>query len=156
MRVLLPILLALVVSGVVLLALGKNPLAYYGEVLNRGLFNWGGLQATITRMAPLLLIAAGLVVSFQAGIWNLGTDGQFLLAAVAAAALSPVLVGIVPWGVAITLIAHRRFRRRRGMVADPGFPQGELRHQRDHHLADDELSRNQSRQRAGQDSLPRP
>jgi ABC-type uncharacterized transport system permease subunit len=102
-RVLLPILLALIVSGVVLLVLGKNPLTYYGDVLARGLFNWGGLQATITRMAPLLLIAAGLVVSFQAGIWNLGTDGQFVLAAVATAALSPVLVGIVPWGIAITL-----------------------------------------------------
>ena len=102
-RVLLPVLLALSVSGIVLLALGKNPLAYYGDVLARGLFNWGGLQATINRMTPLLLIAAALVVSFQAGIWNLGTDGQFLLAAVATAALTPVLVGIVPWSIAITL-----------------------------------------------------
>jgi simple sugar transport system permease protein len=102
-RVLLPILLALTVSGIVLLVLGKNPLTYYSEVLTRGLFNWGGLQATITRMAPLLLIAAGLVVSFQAGIWNLGTDGQFLLAAVITAALTPALVGIVPWGIAIAL-----------------------------------------------------
>jgi general nucleoside transport system permease protein len=102
-RILLPILLALGVSGLVLLALGKDPIAYYSDVLARGLFNWGGLQATITRMAPLLLIAAGLVVSFQAGIWNLGTDGQFLLAAVATAALTPVLVEIVPWSIAITL-----------------------------------------------------
>jgi general nucleoside transport system permease protein len=100
---LLPVLLALGVCGVVLLAVGKNPLDYYGDVVARGLFNWGGLQATITRMTPLLLIAAGLLVSFQAGIWNLGTDGQFLLAAVATAALAPVLIGIVPWGVAITL-----------------------------------------------------
>jgi ABC-type uncharacterized transport system permease subunit len=102
-RVLLPVFLALCVSGAVLLALGKNPLAYYDDVLARGLFNWGGLQATITRMAPLLLIAAGLVVSFQAGIWNLGTDGQFLLAAVATAALTPVLVGVMPWGIAIAI-----------------------------------------------------
>jgi ABC-type uncharacterized transport system permease subunit len=101
--VLLPVLLALSISGIVLLALGKNPLAYYSDVLARGLFNWGGLQATINRMTPLLLIAAGLVVSFQSGIWNLGTDGQFLLAAVATAALTPVLVGIVPWSIAITL-----------------------------------------------------
>ena len=100
-RVLLPVLLALGVSGIVLLALGKNPLAYYGYVLERGLFNWGGLQETINRMAPLLLIAAGLVVAFRAGIWNLGSDGQFLLAAVATAALTPVLVGIVPWSIAI-------------------------------------------------------
>jgi ABC-type uncharacterized transport system permease subunit len=102
-RVLLPVLLALFVSGAVLLVLGKNPVAYYDDVLTRGLFNWGGLQATITRMSPLLLIAAGLVVSFQAGIWNLGTDGQFLLAAVATAALTPVLVGIMPWGIAIAV-----------------------------------------------------
>jgi general nucleoside transport system permease protein len=101
--VLLPVLLALSISGIVLLALGKNPLAYYSDVLARGLFNWGGLQATINRMTPLLLIAAALVVSFQAGIWNLGTDGQFLLAAVATAALTPVLVGIMPWSIAITL-----------------------------------------------------
>ena len=33
------------------------------------------------RMAPLLLIAVGLIVVFRAGIWNLGIDGQFLLAA---------------------------------------------------------------------------
>jgi general nucleoside transport system permease protein len=102
-RVLVPVLLALGVSGIVLLVLGKNPLVYYGDVLARGLFNWGGLQATINRMTPLLLIAAGLVVSFQAGIWNLGTDGQFLLAAVTTAALTPVLVSIAPWSIAITL-----------------------------------------------------
>ncbi|HEY1747989.1 MAG TPA: ABC transporter permease [Xanthobacteraceae bacterium] len=102
-RVLLPIVLALFVSGFVLLVLGKNPLTYYAEVVQRGLFNWGGLQATITRMTPLLLIAAGLVISFQAGIWNLGTDGQFLLAAVSTAALSPVLVSIMPWGLAVAI-----------------------------------------------------
>ena len=32
-----PILAALVISGAVLLALGVNPLAYYGYVLQRGL-----------------------------------------------------------------------------------------------------------------------
>ena len=61
-------LLALTVCGLVLLVLGKNPLVYYSDVVERGLLNWGGLQATINRMTPLLLIAAGLVVSFQAGI----------------------------------------------------------------------------------------
>jgi ABC-type uncharacterized transport system permease subunit len=102
-RVLLPILLALTVCGLILLAMGKDPLVYYGNVVERGLFNWGGLQATINRMTPLLLIAAGLVVSFQAGVWNLGTDGQFLLAAMSTAALSPVLIGIMPWGLAIAI-----------------------------------------------------
>src|SRR5690606_28434473 len=99
LRVLIPVLAALVVGGVILLLLGKNPLDYYGFVLRRGLLSWGGLQETLTRMAPLLLIAAGLIVAFRAGIWNLGCDGQFLLAAVVTAALAPALITVLPWAV---------------------------------------------------------
>jgi ABC-type uncharacterized transport system permease subunit len=96
LRVLLPVALALTVGGLILLALGKDPLGYYGFVLQRSLLRWGGAQETLTRMAPLLLIAAGLIVAFRAGIWNLGGDGQFLLAAVASAALAPVLGAVMP------------------------------------------------------------
>ena len=93
LRTLLPILLALVVGGLILLLLDANPLAYYGYVLKRGLLRASGLQETIVRAAPLLMIAAGLIIAFRAGIWNLGVDGQFLLAAVITAALAPALVG---------------------------------------------------------------
>jgi simple sugar transport system permease protein len=96
LRVLVPVLAALVMGGVILLVLGKNPLDYYGLVLRRGLLTWGGMQETLTRMAPLLLIGAGLIVAFRAGIWNLGTDGQFLLAAVLSAALAPALITVLP------------------------------------------------------------
>jgi ABC-type uncharacterized transport system permease subunit len=102
LRVAVPILLALVVGGIILLILGKDPLTYYGYVARRGLLTWGGLQETFTRMSPLLLIAAGLIVAFRAGIWNLGGDGQFLLAAVITAALGPALIGALP--KALTLI----------------------------------------------------
>jgi ABC-type uncharacterized transport system permease subunit len=103
LRIGIPILLALVVGGIILLVLGKNPLDYYGYVLHRGLLTWGGLQETFTRMAPLLLIASGLIVAFRAGIWNLGGDGQFLLAAVITAALGPALVGHLPQFVILAL-----------------------------------------------------
>jgi ABC-type uncharacterized transport system permease subunit len=95
-RVVVPVLLALLVSAIALLLLGKDPLVYYGYIVERGLFNRIGLQETIIRMAPLLLIAAGLIVAFQAGIWNLGGDGQFLLAAVCTAALGPALITVLP------------------------------------------------------------
>lgn len=100
-RLLLPILLALIVGAMILLVLGKDPLAYYGYVIERGLFRWTGLQATLTRAAPLLLIAAGLIIAFKAGIWNLGVDGQFLLGAVLIAAVSPMLIGSLPYWIAI-------------------------------------------------------
>lgn len=103
LRVLIPVALALLVGGLILLALGKNPLDYYGYVMQRSLLRWGGLQETLTRMAPLLLIAAGLIVAFRAGIWNLGGDGQFLLAAVTSAALAPVLIGLIPRGLTLVV-----------------------------------------------------
>ena len=54
-------------------------------------------------MAPLLLLAAGLIVAFRAGIWNLGGDGQFLLGAVTAAASAPVLVDVLPGWLALVI-----------------------------------------------------
>lgn len=101
LRILVPVFLALAMGGIILLLLGKDPLAYYGYVARRGLLTWSGLQETLTRMAPLLLIASGLIVAFRAGIWNLGGDGQFLLAAVITAALGPALADAVPVGILI-------------------------------------------------------
>jgi ABC-type uncharacterized transport system permease subunit len=96
-----PILAALVLAGCILLAVGVNPLAYYGFVVERGLLSPTGIQQTLTRMAPLLFIAAGLIVAFRAGMWNLGGDGQFLLGAVIAAASAPVLVQVLPAWLAL-------------------------------------------------------
>lgn len=96
-----PILAALVIAGGILAAAGVDPLAYYGFVVQKGLFSAVGIQQTLTRMAPLLFIAAGLIIAFRAGIWNLGTDGQFLLGAVTAAASAPVLVTVMPVWLAV-------------------------------------------------------
>ena len=98
-----PILAALVIAGALLIAAGVDPLAYYGYVLQRGLFSSVGVQQTLTRMAPLLLIAAGLIIAFRSGIWNLGTDGQFLLGAVTAAASGPTLADLMPVSLALLL-----------------------------------------------------
>src|SRR5439155_5113001 len=53
-------------------------------------------QDSIMRMAPLLLMAVGLIVVFRAGIWNLGMDGQFLLAGALVSGLAPLLETHVP------------------------------------------------------------
>ena len=102
-RICLPILLALIGGALVLVMLGKDPFAYYFYVIDRGVFSWGGLQETLIRMAPLLLIAAGLIIAFRAGIWNLGSDGQYLLAAVVTAALAPALIGVLPRGLILVI-----------------------------------------------------
>jgi general nucleoside transport system permease protein len=87
-----PIVLALVVMGILLAVLGRAPLTFYGDMFDRGLIQWEGFQESIIRSAPLILIAAGLIVAFRANLWNLGGDGQFLLGAALVAGFGPTLL----------------------------------------------------------------
>jgi simple sugar transport system permease protein len=103
-----PIVLALVVNGILLAALGRDPFTFYADMFNRGLIQWEGFQESIIRSAPLLLIAAGLIVAFRANLWNLGGDGQFLLGAAFTAGFAPSLLeslGVWPMLLATMAIA---------------------------------------------------
>lgn len=100
---LLPIMLAFLTGAAILLVFGKDPLVYYNAILRRALFGWAGLQEVFTRMAPLLLVCAGLIFCFRAGIWNLGSDGQFLVAGAVASAVSVPLAQALPLWPALTL-----------------------------------------------------
>ena len=88
------------------------------------------------RVAPLLLIAVGLIVVFKARIWNLGMDGQFLLAAAVIAGSARGSRSTAERDQPRGAVPHRR--RGRGRVDDrAGGAEGPLRAQRDHHDADD-------------------
>ena len=94
-RSVVPVLLALVAGGLVLLALGANPITFCRNIWSGGV-ELSAWQDTVMRMAPLLLIACGLIYVFKAGIWNLGIDGQFLLASAVIAGIGPELFGTIP------------------------------------------------------------
>jgi simple sugar transport system permease protein len=92
-RSLLPVVCALGAGAILLLAMGRHPIAFYGDVWQGGVSGggWDAWQDSAIRMAPLLLIAAGLTVIFRANIWNLGYNGQFLLAAALTTGYGPSL-----------------------------------------------------------------
>jgi simple sugar transport system permease protein len=102
-RSLVPVILALIAGGILLAILGRDPLAFYSDIWHGGV-QQGSWQDSAMRMAPLLLIAVGLIFVFRANIWNLGYDGQFLLAAAVLSGLGPSLVTHVPLWVAMTLL----------------------------------------------------
>jgi ABC-type uncharacterized transport system permease subunit len=102
-RSVVPVLLALVAGGLLLLALGRNPITFYQNVWKGGFEN-GAWQDSAILMAPLLFIAAGLTVIFKANIWNLGYNGQFLLGAALVSGYGPRLMGNVPNVVGWTLL----------------------------------------------------
>jgi general nucleoside transport system permease protein len=102
-RSLLPVILGLVAGGILLAILGRDPFTFYADVWQGGV-EQGSWQDSAMRMAPLLLIAVGLIVVFRANIWNLGYNGQFLLAAAVLSGLGPSLVTEMPLWLALSLL----------------------------------------------------
>jgi simple sugar transport system permease protein len=45
----------------------------------------------LVKAGPLILIATGLAIGFRAGIWNIGAEGQYILGAIAGAAIGLAL-----------------------------------------------------------------
>lgn len=77
--------LAFLISGVVMLATGHDPVDAYGELVRRTLLRPSGLQEVIVRAIPLLIAGLAVLVAARAGLWNIGIDGQVLVGAMAAA-----------------------------------------------------------------------
>jgi ABC-type uncharacterized transport system permease subunit len=102
-RSLAPVILALIAGGLLLLALGQNPVRFYVAVWQGGIES-GGWQNSAVLMAPLLLIALGLIIVFRAGIWNLGYDGQYLMGAALVAGLGPNILQTWPTPLAYAVL----------------------------------------------------
>jgi simple sugar transport system permease protein len=102
-RSIVPVVLALGAGALLLMALGVNPVTFYKNIWDGGVAN-GAWQDSAIAMAPFLLIAAGLTLIFRANIWNLGYNGQFLLAAAFVSGFAPGLVTAVPLWIAFTLL----------------------------------------------------
>ncbi len=90
------ILIALAFGAILMLMAGYNPVTAYGEML-AGIFgdarNFGEV---LLKATPLILIGAGLAISFRCGVWNIGAEGQFYAGGIATAAVAVQMDGVHP------------------------------------------------------------
>jgi general nucleoside transport system permease protein len=101
-RSLVPVVLALIACGLLLLVLGRDPISFYSDIWKGGI-QQGSWEDSAMRAAPLLLIAVGLTLIFRANIWNLGYDGQFLVGAALISGLAPHIAS-APNVVSLTVL----------------------------------------------------
>ena len=78
---------ALLVSALILLLSGYDPVTAYAAMWKGAFADLRTISELLIKATPLILIAAGLAVAFRASIWNIGAEGQFYAGAVAATAL---------------------------------------------------------------------
>ena len=94
------VVLALLLGAVLLLALGVNPLAYYSRMFTMGTVgNKIAYKVWINYLkefVPLALTSVALSLAFKMRFWNIGGEGQFIMGAIAAAAVAFKLGPILP------------------------------------------------------------
>ncbi|GEO24588.1 ABC transporter permease [Alicyclobacillus acidoterrestris] len=76
-------LLAIVIGGILVSAMGYNPFSVYGSLISGAFGNIPSLGNTITASIPLVLCGLGIAIAFQSGLFNIGADGQYWVAAAA-------------------------------------------------------------------------
>lgn len=83
----LAVALSLAFTVVILLAVGAPPLEAFANITSGALGSWAKLADVLIAWVPLLLVTAGLLVTFAAGLWNIGIEGQVMIGAVFATGL---------------------------------------------------------------------
>jgi len=83
-----PIIIALLLTGLLVIAVGGNPLQALTEVLRGGFRDVASFAGVVNFWIPLTLAATGLIVTFTAGLWNIGVDGQITMGAIFASAVA--------------------------------------------------------------------
>lgn len=97
-----PVVLALAVAALLLLAAGSNPFEAFWLIWKGSLGTADKIPGTLITWVPLTLAAAGLVITFAAGLWNIGIEGQIVAGAIAATWVAREMPG--PAAVVIPLI----------------------------------------------------
>ena len=92
-------------SAGVLALLGASPLAAYRLIAAGAFGTPERLTYVLTAWTPLLLCTAGLFLTFAAGLWNIGIEGQVVLGAVFTTGVLRALEGGPPPWVALPLAA---------------------------------------------------
>ena len=76
------LILALLFTSLILLAVGAPPLQAYKNILAGAFGSWDNISNVLVAWVPLLLTTAGLLITFAAGLWNIGVEGQIVLGAI--------------------------------------------------------------------------
>lgn len=92
----LPVLLAFVLGAILILAIGEDPLEVYKIMIEKSLFNAKGILKTLHNAAPLILTGLAIAVTFKAGIYNMGVEGQMLLGGFTAGIAGYMITGLSP------------------------------------------------------------
>jgi len=97
------VLIAIAVGAILVAAFGQNPIYVYATLIEGGLVGWPNLSVALQLTTPLIFTGLAVAVSFRAGLWNIGAEGQMLMGALAAGILGYAVSLPAPLHIALCL-----------------------------------------------------
>jgi simple sugar transport system permease protein len=94
---LIAVLAAFIVSGVLILLVGDNPIVAYRLLLGSALSWPDGVGYTLFLATPLIFTGLAVLVGFRCGLFNIGAEGQLYVAAFATAWVGITLANLSSW-----------------------------------------------------------
>ncbi|PKG24864.1 ABC transporter permease [Niallia nealsonii] len=82
------IIVALFLCAIFIALNGMNPFIIYGKMLKGAFGSSFGISETLIKAIPLLLCGLGVAIAYRISIWNIGAEGQFVLGAIGATAVT--------------------------------------------------------------------
>ena len=76
------LMVALLITTIILLAVGAPPLKVYPSIVSGAFGSLDNIEKVLITWSPLLLTTAGVLITFSAGLWNIGVEGQMVLGAI--------------------------------------------------------------------------
>jgi simple sugar transport system permease protein len=80
-RYALMVLIVLLLFGIILLIIGKDPIQSYRDILSSTLGSRHGFSEVIVTMTPMLITALAVALPSRAGLINVGGEGQLYMGA---------------------------------------------------------------------------
>lgn len=78
-------LVSLILTGLVLLAFGADPIETFGAMAAGAFGSANGFSETLVKAIPLMLTGLGVALAFKLKFWNIGAEGQLVLGGIASA-----------------------------------------------------------------------
>ncbi len=78
----LPIVVSLLITTLLIFAVNADPGAVFQSVMQGAFRNSNAFAGVVNFWIPLALCSLGLVITFTAGLWNIGVEGQMGMGAV--------------------------------------------------------------------------
>ena len=119
----LAVVAAFLVAGLVVLAIGQNPLQATAILVRGALGSGEGLGFTLYYATNFIFTGLAVAVAFHAGLFNIGGEGQATLGGLGAALVCLHLDFLPGWAL-VPLARARGGPVRRGVGADPRLSAG--------------------------------